>query len=345
MSTQRKARALPKAAPLDTKLDRSRITFTTAMFEAIRDSMRENPRFTLIGNTVFGLHGMHLMDALHTEFRGRIMDSPVAEAALVATAVGAGMTGAPTFVDLATGTFSFPAWSSIYNEAAVVHHLSNGQLCAPITLHLMHGLRGGGGEQHSYSPQSLLWNCPGLEIVIPSTPYDAKGLMRTALKSRNPTMFIDNTRLSAMQGEVPEEDYAIPFGVADIKRAGRDVTLVATSRLVHVALSAAEKLAQEGIDVEVVDPRTLEPFDEKTILDSVARTGRFAVLDECNLRCGVAAEIAVTVAEKAFRHLKAAPLRLTRAQSPVACSAPLEDALLPDMPRVVEALRRLVRSA
>ena len=321
-----------------------RITFTTALYEAIRDSMREEPRFTLIGNTVFGLQGMHLMDALRSEFPGRIMETPVAEAALVATAVGAGMTGAPTFVDLATGTFSFPAWSSICNEAAVVHHLSNGQLNAPVTLHLMHGLRGGGGEQHSYSPQSLLWNCPGLELVIPSTPYDAKGLMRSALKSRNPTMFVDNTRLSTMEGEVPEEDYSIPFGVADIKRRGKDATLVSTSRLVHVALAAAETLAKEGIEVEVVDPRTLEPFDEKTILDSVERTGRLAVLDECNLRCGVASEITATVAQKGFKFLKAPPLRLARAQSPVAYSPPLEDALLADAPRVVEAIRALVRA-
>ncbi len=321
-----------------------RITFATAMYEALRDTMREDPRFTIFGNWVFGLQANHLMEALREEFPGRIMEPPVAEAALVATAVGAGMVGASTFVDLGTGTFSFPAWSSIYNEASVVHHLSNGQLNARLTMHMMHGLRGGGGEQHSYSPQSLLWNCPGLEIVIPSTPYDAKGLMRRALKSPNPTVFIDNTRLSATEGEVPEEDYEIPFGLADIKRAGRDVTLVATSRLVHMALGAAATLATEGIEVEVVDPRTLEPFDENTILGSVARTGRFAVLDECNLRCGVGAEIVATVAGKAFASLKAAPLRLVRAQSPVACSAPLEAALLPDEPQVVAALRALAQT-
>jgi len=319
-----------------------RVTYVTAMYEAIRDTMRENANVTAIGNWIFGLHANHLMDALRDEFPGRVMEPPVAEAALVALAVGAGMAGAPTFVDLATGSFSFPAYSSIYNEAAVVHHLSNGQLSAPVTLHLMHGMRTGGGEQHSFSPQALLWNCPGLEIVIPSTPHDAKGLMRTALKSPNPTIFVDHTSLSAVEGEVPEEDYAIPFGVAEIKRPGRDLTLVATSRQVAIALAAADTLSREGVEVEVVDPRTLEPFDEATILGSVQRTGHLAVLDECTLRCGVASEIAATVAEKGFHHLRKPPLRLTRAQSPVPYSRTLEQVLLPDEQRIVEALRSLV---
>jgi pyruvate/2-oxoglutarate/acetoin dehydrogenase E1 component len=321
-----------------------RLSFAGALYEAIRDSLREDRRMTVLGNWVFGLQFNNYMDALREEFTTRIVEPPVAEAAMAAVGVGAAMAGAPTFVDLATGSFSFLAWSPIVNEASIVHYLSNGQLTAPVVFHLMHGIRGGGGPQHSFSPQAMLWNVPGLELVMPSTPYEAKGLMRRAIKSRNPTAFVDHTKLMAMEGEVPEEDYEIPFGVAEIKRPGRDVTLVATSHQVHLALSAAEQLASEGIEVEVVDPRTLVPFDEATILDSVRGTGRLAVLDECSLRCGVASEIVATVSEKAFGQLKTAPIRLARPDVPVPFSSVLEAEFLPDLNRVVSAIRAQVGS-
>jgi pyruvate dehydrogenase E1 component beta subunit len=188
----------------------------------------------------------------------------------------------------------------------------------------------------------MLWSIPGLEIVIPSTPYDMKGLTRSALKSQNPTILIDHMKLYGIEAEVPDEDYEIPFGVADIKRAGRDVTLVATSYMVHVALDAAARLAAEGIEVEVLDPRTLVPFDEATLLQSIRRTGRLIVLDEAVLQCSVASEIVSIAVEKGFSSLKAPPVRLARAAVPTPYAPSLEPALMPSMDAICAAIRQLV---
>src|SRR4029077_13010608 len=204
-----------------------------------------------------------------------------------------------------------------------------GTLRVPVVYHMLHGLRGGGAAQHSHSPQAMLWNAAGLEIVLPSSPYDVKGLMRSAIRSDNPTIFINHARLMDIEGEVPEEDYTIPFGRADIKRPGRDVTVVATSFVVHTALAAADRLAAEGIEVEVVDPRTLVPLDHATILASVRRTGRLVVVDETNLSCGVASEISAIVAEEGFDSLRAPILRVARLDVPTPFSKPLEDAITP----------------
>jgi pyruvate dehydrogenase E1 component beta subunit len=174
---------------------------------------------------------------------------------------------------------------------------------------------------------------------VPSGPRDAKGLIREALKTENPTVFLDHAKLMAIEEPVPEGDYAIPFGKADVKRAGRDITVVATSLMVQVALCAADRLAREGIDAEIIDPRTLVPFDEDAVLASVARTGRLVVVDECPLRCGVASEIAATVAEKGFAFLKASPRRVARADAPTPFSPPLEAALAPDVEKVTAAIR------
>ena len=320
----------------------SKKAYAVALFEAVRASLKEDSRQTIHGSWIFGLQFPQLLDELRDTFPGQVLEPPCAEAATAAMGIGAAMTGAPTLIDMATANFSLLAWSQLVNEASVVHYLSNGQLNAPVVFHIMHGLRGGGGAQHSASPQSMLWSVPGLEIVIPSMPFDAKGLLRRAMKSPNPTVFIDHVKLLAMEGDVPDDDYELPFGVAEIKRLGRDVTLVATSYQVHVALGVAETLSAEGIEVEVIDPRTLVPFDEDTIVESVKRTGRIAVLDEGTRRCGVASEIAVTVAEKAHSALKAPVLRLTRADAPVAYSASLESALMPGPEEICVALRALV---
>jgi pyruvate dehydrogenase E1 component beta subunit len=220
--------------------------------------------------------------------------------------------------------------------------MSGGSLRVPVVYHVLHGLRGGGAGQHSGSPQAMLWNAPGLEIVLPSSPYDVKGLMRSAIKSDNPTVFINHARLMDIEGDVPAEDYTVPFGRADIKRAGRDVTVVATSFVVHAALSAAERLAAEGIEVEVVDPRTLVPLDHKTILDSVCRTGRLVVIDEAPLSCGVASEISAIIAEEGFEYLRSPIVRVTRPDIPVPFSKPLEDAITPTTEKVIAAIRRVI---
>jgi pyruvate dehydrogenase E1 component beta subunit len=204
----------------------------------------------------------------------------------------------------------------------------------------MHGLRGGGSVQHSQSPQAMLWNAPGLEIALPSCPADAKGLMRTAIKSDNPTIFLDHQRLNRRTGEVPEGPYDIPFGVADVKRTGGDVTIVAVSLQVVAALDAAETLAAEGIEADIVDLRSLVPLDEDAILSSIGKTGRLVVADECPPRCSIASEVISVVAEKGLDLLKAPPRRVNRPAVHASVSKPLEDYMLPGPERIAEAVRR-----
>jgi pyruvate/2-oxoglutarate/acetoin dehydrogenase E1 component len=319
-------------------------SYAAAMVEALRLSLASDPHFTLVGSYVLGLGPKRvLMDPIRAEFPDRLYDPPISEAALVSLGAGAAMAGARPFVDVGTGSFSYVGWSPLVNEAAVARYMSGGRLRVPVVYHMLHGLRGGGGAQHSHSPQAMLWNAAGLEIVLPSSPRDVKGLLRTAIKSDNPTVFINHARLMDIEGDVPEEDYTIPFGRADIKRPGRDATIVATSFVVHAALAAADALAGEGIEAEVLDPRTLVPFDHATLLDSVARTGRLVIVDETNLSCGVGAEIAAIVAEEGFEFLRAPVVRVTRPDVPTPFSKPLEDAITPTAEKVAAAVRRLVR--
>jgi pyruvate dehydrogenase E1 component beta subunit len=188
----------------------------------------------------------------------------------------------------------------------------------------------------------MLWNCPGLEIVLPSSPRDIKGLIRNAIKSNNPTVILDHAKLLGIEGEVPEGDYEIPFGQADIKREGRDITVVGTSAMVQVALEAADTLSKDGIEVEVVDPRTIVPLDKRTICESVGKTGRLVVVDECNLSCSIASEIAAIVAEEAFSALKAPIARVARPDVPVPFSQPLEAYITPTADKITEAVRKVL---
>jgi pyruvate dehydrogenase E1 component beta subunit len=321
-------------------------SYAAAIVEALRISLKEDPAVTLVGSYVLGLGPKRvLMDAIREEFPDRLYDPPTSEAAIVALGAGAAMAGARPFVDIGTASFSYVGWSPLVNEAAVARYMSGGTLRTPVVYHMLHGLRGGGAAQHSHSPQAMLWNAAGLEIVLPSSPYDVKGLIRSAIKSDNPTVFINHARLMDIEGDVPEGDYAIPFGRADIKRPGRDVTVVATSFVVHAALAAAEQLAKEGIEAEVVDPRTLVPLDHATILDSVRRTGRLVTVDETNLSCGVASEISAVVAEEGFELLKAPIVRVTRPDVPTPFSKPLEDAITPTADKIAAAVRRVVKKA
>ena len=321
-------------------------SYAAAIVDALRISLAVDSRVSLIGSYVLGLGPERvLMDSIRAEFADRIYDPPTSEAAIVSVGAGAAMAGARPFVDIGTASFSYVGWSPLVNEAAVARHMSGGQLRVPVVYHMLHGLRGGGAAQHSHSPQAMLWNAAGLEIVVPSSPYDVKGLLRTAIKSDNPTVFIDHARLMDIEGPVPEGDYSVPFGRADIKRPGRDVTVVATSYVVHAALAAAERLAAEGIEVEVVDPRTLVPLDHGTILDSVGRTGRLVVVDETNLSCGVASEISAIVAEEGFSLLRAPILRVARPNVPTPFSKPLEDVITPTADRVCAAVRKVLGRA
>jgi len=245
-------------------------------------------------------------------------------------------------VDLATASFLFEAWPQVVNEAANALYMSGGQTRAPVVFHMLHGLRGGGAAQHSHSPQAMLWNCPGLEIVLPSSPRDVRGLLKTAVNSNNPTIFIDHTLLFELRGPVPETDEAIPFGQADVKRAGGDVTVIATSYMVQRCLTVADRLAHEGIQVEVVDPRTLVPLDFQTLMASVEKTRRVVIVDECHQSCGVAAELAARIGEAGFDKLKAPIRRVTTLDVPVPYSAPLEEFISPSESRVADAVRSVL---
>lgn len=319
------------------------MTFAAAFVDGLYEAMAADERVNMFtGHPVgFGPHRA-LMDRVYRDFHDRIFDPPNSEAAVAGLGAGAAMLGDRPLVNLSTATFSYLALSQIANEAANVHHMTNGELTAPVVYYVMHGVRGGGAAQHSGSPQAVFWNTPGLQIAVPSTPADAKGLLLSAFRGSNPTVFFSHSKLLGVEGPVPEGQYVSPFGRAAIRRAGRDVTLVATSYMAVVALEAATVLAGQGIEAEVVDLRTLVPLDEETLLASVARTGRLVVIDEAPLRCGPASEITATVAEKGFRTLKAAPVRITRADVPMPYSAPLEAALTPDAAKVVSAVQALL---
>ncbi|MGH6926063.1 MAG: alpha-ketoacid dehydrogenase subunit beta [Propylenella sp.] len=317
--------------------------FADALVDALHDSLSEDPKVTLIGSYVLGLGPLrHLMDRVRNDFPGRVSDPPTAEAGAAATAVGAAMAGMRPFVDLGTASFSYLAWSQVVNEAAVARYMSNGILQVPVTFHYLAGIRGGGASQHSNSPQAMMSNAPGLEIIAPSNAADVYGLVRTALRSPNPTVIVSHAKLLAMEGEVPEKKSPIPFGEAAVVRAGTDVSIVANSLMVHHAIAAADELAAERVSVEVVDLRTIVPLDEEAILATLARTGRLVVVDECPLRCGIASDIAGMVAEQGFDLLKARVRRVARPNVPVPYSPALEAAVAPNKARIVEAVRTLL---
>jgi len=321
-------------------------SYAAALVEALHDSLVDDDRVSLIGSYVLGLGPQrHLMDPLRQKFRDRIDDPPTSEAGAAAVGVGAAMAGLRPFVDLGTAAFSYLAWSQVINEGPIAHYMSGGRICVPVTFHLLHGVRGGGAAQHSQSPQSMMANAPGLEIVAPATAADVYGLVRTAFRSNNPTVIASHAKLLGLETEVPATKAPIPLGRADIKRPGRDVTVVASSLMVHYSLDAAQSLAEDGIDVEVVDLRSLAPLDEETILASVGRTGRLVVVDECPLRCGFASEVSATVAERGFDLLKAPIRRVTRAQVPVPYAATLEAEIVPDAAKIAAAVRAVLGHA
>lgn len=318
-----------------------RLRFAEAMAEAISISFESDPQVMMIWGSLFGLSPHRAMaNRIRERFSDRIAVPPTAEIGFCGVGIGAAMAGGRVIVPVGTGSFVLRALDVIAHEAGVAHYMSNGLVKVPIVFHLLHGIRGGGGAQHSLSPQAMLANCPGLEIVMPATPYDVKGLFRRAIKSDNPTVILDHPSLLDIEGDVPEDDYDIPFGKAEVRRAGTDVTLVGLSLQVHTALAAAEVLARDGISAEVLDLRTLAPFDRASLAASAAKTGRVVALDDTPLPCSVASEIAAVVGEDCFGKLKAPVERVTRQNTPLPFSPPLEDAVSPTVARVVAAARR-----
>jgi acetoin:2,6-dichlorophenolindophenol oxidoreductase subunit beta len=315
------------------------LAYYEAKFEALDEIMAGDERVHLMNGTFLSLSPhRHVYQNLVKKYSGRILSPPISELGFCGLATGAAIAGLRPVVDLSTGSFLFEAWPQVCNEAANAFYMSGGQTRVPVVFHLFHGLRGGGAAQHSASPQAMLWNNPGLEIVLPSSPRDVKGLFKTAVASDSPTIFVDHAKLLDMRGEVPDNDKPIPFGVADIKRQGSDVSVISTSYAVQTCLHVAEQLLKQKIDVEVVDPRTLVPFDLATVLSSVEKTGRVVIVDETHQSCGVAAEIAARIAESGFDKLKTAIRRVSTFDVPVPYSPPLEEYIGPTEARITEAI-------
>jgi len=317
-----------------------KMLYAEAVVEVLRRSVEGDDRVHLMGQYFLGLTPHRTMVGdLYRQYPDRIYFPPIAELGYVGAGIGAAIAGLRPIVDCATASFTFQAFAQILNEAANIHYMSGGQTSVPMVIHYNHGVRGGGAAQHSHSPQAMMWNTPGLEIVTPSNPADLIGLVLTAVASDNPTIWVDHVRLFDIEGEVPENIDPIPFGRAAIPREGTDLTVFASSWMVHRSLEAAELLASEGISVEVVDPRTLVPLDEEAILRSVAKTGRLLVVDECHLLCGVGSEIAAIVAEHAYGDLVAPIRRLATLDVPVPFSPPLEQYVEPTTAKILAAAR------
>lgn len=311
-------------------------TYAAAFVDGIYGAMRRDKSLRIMGTGFGGKFEEKLLKA----YKARIYEPPTSEGAMAALGTGAAMNGMPMMLHFGTSAFMLEAWNQICHEAAVSHYMSGGDIDVPVTFHGFHGVRAAGAPQHSTSPQSMAANIPGLEVVLPSTPYDAKGLIASALKSRNPTIFLNHTKLMGIEGEVPTRAYEIPIGKADVKRRGRDVTIVASSWLLQVSLSAAALLSEEGISAEVLDLRTVAPLDTAAIFRSVRKTGRLVAVDESPPSCSIASEVIACVAEHAFDALKAPAERVCRAPAPTPFSPPLEAFTVPSAETIAAAARK-----
>ncbi|ULA66917.1 MAG: Pyruvate dehydrogenase E1 component subunit beta [Nitrospira sp.] len=317
------------------------LSYREALNQAMREEMRRDPRIFLIGEEVGYYQGAFKVTKGFVEEFGpqRVVDTPITEAGFTGLAIGAAMAGLHPIVELMTMNFGIVALDQIVNNAAKIRYMSGGQLSVPLVI------RGPGsaahqlGAQHSQSLEAWFCHVPGLKVVAPATPHDAKGLLKSAIRDQNPVIFIEAQLLYGTKGEVTEGDYTIPLGQAEVKRSGADVTVVAYSKMLLVALEAAEQLSREGVDVEVIDLRTLKPLDLNTIVTSVKKTGRLVIVEEGWRFCGLGAQIADSIYSAAFDYLDGPIIRVTGEDVPIPYSRPLEDAAIPDVPRVVAAVK------
>jgi len=319
------------------------LTLAQAIREALAEEMRRDSRVVILGEDIAEAgHPFKVLTGLVEEFGAeRVLDTPISEAGFTGLAVGAAMTGLRPVVDIMFGDFITLTMDQMVNQAAKVHYMSGGKWNVPMVLRTTLGATRRSAAQHSQSLHAWFCHIPGLKVALPSTPYDAKGLLKTAIRDDNPVAFFEDKMMYRLKGPVPEEEYTIPFGVADIKRAGDDITIVATSSMVQVALGAAKLLEGAGISAEVIDPRTLWPLDEKTLIESARKTSRVMVMDEGYGRYGVAAEIASVISEGAFFDLEVPVKKLGAMHVPIPFSPPLEDATVPTEQSVFETARAM----
>jgi acetoin:2,6-dichlorophenolindophenol oxidoreductase subunit beta len=320
------------------------LTYMEAVREAIREEMRKDPHLFMIGEDVGPYGGeMGMTQGLWKEFGDmRLRDAPISEAGIVGCALGAALTGCRAIAEIPFMDFVGVAMDQIYNQAAKMRYMFGGKAEIPLIIRTPMGGYQSAAAQHSQCLEAWFMHTPGIKVVLPSTPADAKGLLAACFADRNPVIFIEHKKLYQQKGEVPEGEHVVPLGKAAVRRAGRDVTVVATSYTVGMALEAAEALSQEGIDVEVVDPRTLVPLDEDGILASVRRTGRLVIVHEAWRRAGAGAEIAAIAAEKALGSLKAPVLRVAAEDVPIPFSPVLEGFVLPDAGKIQKAVRTVM---
>jgi pyruvate dehydrogenase E1 component beta subunit len=320
------------------------LTFAQAVREALAEEMRRDPRVCIFGEDVAEAGTpFKVLSGLVEEFGvERVIDTPISEAGFTGVAVGAAMTGLRPVVDIMFGDFITLTMDQMVNQAAKAHYMSGGTWKVPMVMRTTLGATRRSAAQHSQSLHAWFSHVPGLKVVLPSTPYDAKGLLKTAIRDENPVVFFEDKMMHhKLKGPVPSEEYTIPFGLADVKRVGSDITLVGTSSMVQVALGAASLLERVGISAEVVDPRTTWPLDEKTLIESARKTSRAIVIDEGYGRYGVTAEIAAVIAQGAFYDLDKPVQRMGAMHVPIPFSPPLEDATVPNDKMVFEAARTL----
>jgi pyruvate/2-oxoglutarate/acetoin dehydrogenase E1 component len=334
-----------------------KITFRQAINEAMRLEMRRDPTVILFGEDVAGgatlphVEGenkeawggvLGVSAGLASEFgRKRVLDTPISESAFIGAAVGAASTGLRPIAELMFVDFLGVCFDQIFNQGAKLRYMFGGKAQVPMVIRSMIGAGVRAAAQHSECLYSIFAHIPGLKTVVPSTPYDAKGLLSSAIRDNDPVIFFEHKVLYDMQGEVPEDNYTIPLGVADVKRQGKDITIVTVGRMVHFSLEAAEKLAAEGIDVEVVDLRSISPIDEDAVLTSVKKTHRLVVVDEDTPRCSLATDVVALVADKAFDYLDAPCKKITAPHTPVPFSPTLEDAYIPGVDSIASTIKSL----
>lgn len=317
------------------------MNFAQALNDAHRVEMARDSNIYVAGEDV-GVYGgiFGVTQGLLDEFgEDRVRDTPITESAIIGTAVGAAAAGLRPVVELMFVDFIGVALDQLYNQAAKMKYMFGGKAKIPMVMRATCGAGIGAAAQHSQCLEAWFMHVPGLKVVMPSTPYDAKGLLISSIRDDNPVVFLEHKMLYGMEGEVPEGEYTLPLGEADIKREGSDVTVVATAQMVHLALSAAEKLSSDGVSVEVIDPRTLSPLDEETILESVRKTHRLVIVHEEVKFAGSGAEIAAIVAEKAFDYLDAPILRVAAPFAPVPFSPSLEKVFIPSEEQIIEAVK------
>ena len=320
-----------------------KVQMRDAIRQAMVEEMELDSSIYLMGEEVAEYNGAYKVSKGMLDQFGpdRVIDSPITESGFAGMAVGAAMTGLRPIIEFMSWNFSFVAFDQIISNASKMYYMSGGMFDIPM---VMRGPNGAGprvSSQHSHSVEALYAHFPGLIVMSPSMPYDAKGLMKAAIRDNNPVCFLENEMLYNFEQEIPTEEYVLPIGVADIKREGSDCTVVAISRCVHRALEAANTLAQEGISCEIVDPRTIKPLDIETIIKSVSKTNRLVIVEECHEFGGVSAEIAMQVQELAFDELDAPIIRVTQMECPLPYAANLETETIPNPRRICEAVRKV----